>query len=237
MTHSFDKDFWDQTWDGGQAPMMSSSDPNPHLISEISGLEPGTALDAGCGAGAEAIWLAAQGWDVTGADVADTALDYAEGRAAAAKMAGRIEWVHADLSAWAPEKQYDLVTTHYAHPAMPQLEFYDRIASWVAPGGTLLIVGHLNHNHGTSTEDSHDQNSSHDRNSRHEHGLTHPPAEASATAAAITERCDPATWKVVTAEESQRTMVGPGGRTTTVDDVVVRLTSQAPEPPVHPERA
>lgn len=204
MTHSFDKTYWDQTWTGERAPAMSSGDPNPHLINEIGGLEPGTALDAGCGAGAEAIWLAAQGWDVTGADVADAALDYAKDRATAAGVSDRVRWVQADLSSWAPETQYDLVTTHYAHPAMPQLDFYERIAEWVAHGGILLIVGHLHHGHGDS------------------HGDSHPPAEASATADSITDRLDPVDWNVVTAEESQRTMVGPGGRTITIDDVVVR---------------
>ncbi|MCF2572053.1 class I SAM-dependent methyltransferase [Brevibacterium sp. UCMA 11754] len=200
MTHSFDRSYWDKTWDGERAPMMSSGDPNPHLVHQIGELEPGSALDSGCGAGAEAIWLADKGWDVTGADIADTALNYAEDRAATAGMAGRIAWAQADLSVWEPETQYDLVTTHYAHPAMGQLDFYDRIASWVAPGGTLLIVGHLHRGHGES----------------------HPPAEASATADSITDRLDPAVWTVVTAEESQRTMVGPEGRTITIDDVVVK---------------
>ncbi|MDN5808408.1 MAG: class I SAM-dependent methyltransferase [Brevibacterium sp.] len=216
MTHSFDKSYWDQAWDGERAPMMSSGDANPHLVREISGIEPGTALDAGCGAGAEAIWLAGNGWTVTGADVADTALEYAEGRADAAGVGGRIEWVRADLSVWEPETKYDLVTTHYAHPAMAQSAFYDRIASWVAPGGTLLIVGHLHHRRGDST--------SHSSAGESGHGHSHPPAEASATADSITNRLDPAVWTIVTAEESQRTMVGPGGRTITIDDVVVRAS-------------
>lgn len=202
MTHSFDKNYWDETWDGERAPMMSSGDSNPHLVHEIGELEPGTALDAGCGAGAEAIWLAAKGWDVTGADVADTALNYAEDRAAAAGMAGRIAWIQADLSVWEPETQYDLVATHYAHPAMGQLDFYDRIASWVAPGGTLLIVGHL-HQHGSAVD-------------------AHPPSEASTTVAAVADRLDLAGWEVATAEESSRSVTGPGGHLTRIDDVVVR---------------
>ncbi|MDN6529493.1 MAG: SAM-dependent methyltransferase, partial [Brevibacterium sp.] len=93
MAHSFDKSYWDQTWDGERAPAMSSGHATPHLVRELSGIEPGTALDAGCGAGAEAIWLAGNGWTGTGADVADTALAYAEGRADAAGVGGRIEWV------------------------------------------------------------------------------------------------------------------------------------------------
>ncbi|GAA1870465.1 class I SAM-dependent methyltransferase [Brevibacterium marinum] len=228
MPHSFDKNYWDQTWDGDRAPAMSSGDPNPHLVREISGLAPGTALDAGCGAGAEAIWLAENDWDVTGADVARTALDYAEDRAAAAGLAGRIEWVRADLSVWEPATQYDLVTTHYAHPAMGQLEFYDRIADWVAPGGTLLIVGHLHHGHGGNSRKGyeHRHSNSNGRSSTGEsgHGHSHPPAEASATADSIANRLDPCVWTVVTAEESQRTMVGSGGRATTIDDVVVRAS-------------
>lgn len=232
MTHAFDKNYWDQTWSGERAGMMSSGEPNPHLIREIGGLEAGTALDAGCGAGAEAIWLAAQGWDVTGADVAQAALGFAQDRAADARVAGRVRWVRADLSTWQPEVRYDLVTTHYAHPAMPQLEFYDCIADWVAPGGTLLIVGHLNHNHDTTGDHDHSR-----EHPGHERGHTRPPAEASATAAAITARFDPAVWTVDTAEESQHTIVGPGGHPTTVDDVVVKLTSRAPAPPARRGRA
>lgn len=90
---------------------------------------------------------------------------------------------------------------------MPQLEFYDRIARWVAPGGTLLIVGHL-HTH-SATGDGHDHQ---------------PPAEASATAAAITARLDDTEWEIVTAEESHRTLVAPAGREIPLHDVVVRAT-------------
>src|SRR6478609_2064405 len=91
MTHSFDKEYWDQHWrpDGGEAPVsMGVSPPNPHLVREVSALPPGTALDAGCGAGTEAIWLAAQGWQVTAADIAAEALARAAGRAAAAGVDG-----------------------------------------------------------------------------------------------------------------------------------------------------
>lgn len=193
MTHSFDKDYWDQIWYGDRAMSMGTSPANPHLSQQVGDLTPGRALDAGCGAGAEAIWLAQHGWQVTGADVAAAALETAAGRATASGVAERVQWVRADLSVWEPESTYDLVTTHYAHPAIPQLEFYDRIASWVAPGGTLLIVGHLHH---------------------HDHGT---PAEASVTAVDITARLDAEAWEIDTAEESHRTMNG-----SSIHDVVVR---------------
>lgn len=214
MTHTFDHEYWDRIWRGERAASMGTGEPNPHLIQQVGDLEPGTALEAGCGAGAEAVWLAARGWQVTAADIAEAALERAAERATASGVAERVRWVQADLSSWQPDTRYDLVTTHYAHPAMPQLEFYDRIASWVAPGGTLLIVGHLHHD--ATGDDGH----GHAR----EHGGDGPPASASATAAAITARLDPAEWEVVTAQESHRTVSGPGGHETAIHDVVVRAT-------------
>lgn len=211
MTHSFDQEYWDQIWEGDRAAAMAAGQPNPHLLREVSDLAPGTAIDAGCGAGAEAIWLASRGWQVTAADIAAEALARAAERANASSVAGRVQWVEADLSVWGPDAAYDLVTTHYAHPAMPQLEFYDRIASWVAPGGTLLIVGHLHHQ-------------DHDSAAGHAHGETEPPASASVTAADITARLDPTVWEVVTAQESHRALAGHGGHAASIHDVVVRAS-------------
>ncbi|WP_207843051.1 class I SAM-dependent methyltransferase [Williamsia soli] len=214
MTHAFDKNYWDDVWQGHRAAAMAAGEPNPHLVREIADLTPGTALEAGCGAGTEAIWLASRGWQVTAADIAADALARAAERAAASEVSGQVHWVEADLSTWVPETHFDLVTTHYAHPAMPQLDFYDRIASWVAPGGTLFIVGHLHHdNHGATGE--------------HGHGHEHPPAEASATAASITARLDPTVWEVATASESHRTMTGHDGRETPIHDVVVKAIRRA----------
>lgn len=217
MPHTFDRDYWDQHWDGDRAvapAAMAASPPSPHLIREADSLLPGTALDAGCGAGAEAIWLASRGWQVTAADIANEALARAAERAAASRAGDQVRWVQADLTAWEPARTYDLVTTHYAHPAMPQLEFYDRIASWVSPGGTLLIVGHLRHRHGAGPGHGH----------RHGNGGGEPLAPASVTTAGITARLDPAVWDVVTAEESSRSMPGRGRSAVTLHDVVVRAT-------------
>ena len=150
MTHSFNQSYWEQQWQADPAdtpPAMALMPANPHMVREVEALEPGTALDAGCGAGAEAIWLASRGWQVSGADIAEEPLARVAERAAGAGIADQVRWIKADLTSWEPGTTYDLVTTHYAHSAMPQLEFYDRIASWVAPGGTLLIVGHLHHEH------------------------------------------------------------------------------------------
>jgi SAM-dependent methyltransferase len=239
MDHTFDTEYWDQIWSGDRATAMSSSAPNPHLQAQVGELTPASAIDAGCGAGAEAIWLAAQGWKVTAADIARAALDLGRERAAAADVADQVEWVQADLSTWQPDTTYDLVTTHYAHPNIPQLQFYERIATWVAPGGTLLIVGHLHPDqHGQPDEGNPEDSPKHGNGQSHAHGHGggdgdwrrdegHPPAEASATAAAITALLDPTSWDVVTAEESQRTMAGPAGREKTIHDVVVRAVRRS----------
>ncbi|MFF0366384.1 class I SAM-dependent methyltransferase [Micromonospora sp. NPDC005087] len=208
MTHGFDKDYWQQHWHqahGDRPGSMAGNPPNPYLARETGGLAPGTALDAGCGAGAEAIWLASHGWQVTAADIAPEALARAAARATTTGLPEPVRWVEADLTVWDPGMRFDLVTTHYAHPAMPQLAFYERISAWVAPGGTLLIVGHLHTSGATG----------------HEH---HHPAEASVTLADITAGLDNAEWEIVTVEEHSRTVTGPAGHAIPLHDVVVRAT-------------
>jgi predicted O-methyltransferase YrrM len=217
MTDSFDREYWEQRWQAvpGDGPgSMAANPPNPHLVREISDLTPGTALDAGAGAGAEAVWLASCGWQVTAADISAEALSRAAERARVAGVEENVRWIEADVTDWAPSERFDLVTTHYAHPAMSQLDFYDRLAEWVAPGGTLLIVGHADvpgaadHAHGPGHEG-------------------HPPPEAMATARAVTARLDDAAWNVVTAGELPRSLAGPGGREVALHDVVVRAVRRA----------
>ena len=217
MTHEFDKDYWEQHWRqtiSGAPAAMDGNPPNPYLVSGASSLMPGTALDAGCGAGAEAIWLATQGWRVTAADISADALNRATRRATNSGVAQQVRWIEADLTVWSPETQFDLVTTHYAHPAMPQLAFYERVSSWVAPGGTLLIVGHLHTHDFTHTHDS----------TEHENHGQHPPAEASVAVADISAVLDDTLWKIVTAEEQLRTLTGPAGQAVDLRDVVVQAT-------------
>lgn len=222
--HDFDEEYWERRWqDRAGVGSMGGNPPHPHLAEEVGGLVPGTALDAGCGAGAEALWLAAHGWRVTAADISAEALARAADRAAASEGAEQVRWVQADLSAWDPGTRFDLVMTSYAHPAMPQLEFYDRIAGWVAAGGTLLIVGHLHISGGSDGGSRHEHE--HEHGHGHAHGPAHqPPAEASATAASVAARLPAPEWDVVTADERRRTLTGPGGRETSLSDVVVRAT-------------
>ena len=144
----FDQDFWERLWSKTvreHPDKVARHPPNAHLVAEVGELPPGRALDAGCGHGAETLWLAARGWQVTAVDFSAAAL--ATGRslaeAAGAGIADRIEWVEGDLATWAgaPER-YDLVVCLYVHIAGSVEEMIGRMASSVAPGGTLFMVGH-----------------------------------------------------------------------------------------------
>lgn len=194
----FGHDYWADHWHdrGHEAP------PHPCLADEVATLAPGTALDAGCGIGAEAIWLAGHGWRVTGVDIAERPLARAADEAARLGVDNLLTWRQADLSEWDPERRFDLVVTFYAHAAIPQLDLYARLASWVAPGGTLLVVGHR---HGD------------------DHGHEQRPSEAEVTAVAVASRLDAAGWRVVTSRETRREVRHADGSRTPLDDVIVRV--------------
>jgi 2-polyprenyl-3-methyl-5-hydroxy-6-metoxy-1,4-benzoquinol methylase len=137
---AFSARWWEQHYQGHES---GAGAPSPYVV-DLTALPIGTALDAGCGNGADAIWLAGHGWEVTAVDVSPTAIQHAEELAAeqAPDVPGRITWVVADLSDWEPPQQYDLVVSQYVHPGVPFDQFVARLARAVAPDGTLLVVGH-----------------------------------------------------------------------------------------------
>ncbi|SII87973.1 Trans-aconitate methyltransferase [Mycobacteroides abscessus subsp. abscessus] len=78
-------------------------------------------------------------------DFAHTALRRAADNAVKVdpELANRISWTQADLTAWQPNRQFDLVTSHFMHlPTNLREPVFAALAAAVAPGGTLLIVGH-----------------------------------------------------------------------------------------------
>ncbi|MFB8775990.1 class I SAM-dependent methyltransferase [Streptomyces broussonetiae] len=134
--------FWEARY--RDAARVWSGRPNELLVREVAGLRPGTALDLGCGEGGDAVWLARQGWRVTGVDISATALDRAAGHAAEAGVADRTAWERHTLGETFPEGEFDLVSAHYLQSPVPldQQGVLRRAAAAVAPGGTLLIVLH-----------------------------------------------------------------------------------------------
>ncbi|WP_232662752.1 class I SAM-dependent methyltransferase [Pseudonocardia sp. TRM90224] len=148
MSATLDREFWEERWSQAlreHGDTIAKMPPNAHLTDAAGDLRPGRALDAGCGHGSDTLWLAARGWRVTAVDFAATAL--AHGRATAETVGGdvaaRVDWVEGDLATWAPQPEhYDLVACLYVHVAGSVREMVRRMAAGVAPGGTLLLVGH-----------------------------------------------------------------------------------------------
>ncbi|MFD6190938.1 class I SAM-dependent methyltransferase [Streptomyces sp. NPDC060275] len=135
-------EFWEARYrDSGR---VWSGRPNELLVREAAALTPGTALDLGCGEGGDAVWLAAQGWRVTGVDIAVTALERAAVHAAEAGVGDRVAWQRHELGDSFPEGTFDLVSAHYLQSpvALDQRGVLRRAAAAVAPGGTLLLVLH-----------------------------------------------------------------------------------------------
>jgi thioredoxin reductase/SAM-dependent methyltransferase len=186
-------------------PAIWSGRPNPQLVAEAADLTPGRALDVGCGEGADAVWLAERGWRVTAVDIATTALERAAARAdvAGAEVAGRIEWIHADVREKPPaEAGYDLVSAQFMQlPGEARRELFARLAGAVAPGGTLLIVGHHPSDLRTSAHRGHFPDMMY-------------------TAEEVAASLDPEAWEV-RAETRPRSTVDPDGREITIHDAVV----------------
>lgn len=193
----FDQDFWQELWSKTlreHADKVASRPPNAHLMAEAADLPPGRALDAGCGHGAETLWLAAHGWQVTALDFSAAALAHGRARAeaAGAEVAARIDWLESDLATWTAEpERYDLVVCLYVHVAGAVEDMVTRMANGVAPGGTLFLVGHRPID----------------------------PSTGAATAAAKQVQVsveqavavlDPSEWQLIVAEERARAVAGTG---------------------------
>ena len=131
---------WDRRYTDRE--QLWSGQPNGALVAEVVGLTPGRVLDVGCGEGADAVWLARGGWDVTALEVSGVALDRAARHARDAGVT--VRWVHAGLAeASLPAGSFDLVSAQYpALPRTPDGAAEKALLAAVAPGGALLLVHH-----------------------------------------------------------------------------------------------
>lgn len=132
---------WDARY-SESADAMWSGRPNGRLVAEVSGITPGTALDVGCGEGADAIWLASRGWAVTAIDVSNVAVARAQQAAEAA--GATVEWLCGDaLGTPFARASFDLVSMQY--PALPVAAGADSVRALVdavRPSGIVLAVFH-----------------------------------------------------------------------------------------------
>jgi SAM-dependent methyltransferase len=141
---------WNRRYAGSE--LLWTAQPNRFLVAEAAGLPPGRALDLACGEGRNAVWLAEQGWQVTGVDFSDVAIGKAEQLATARRVA--VTWEHADLLGYLPERHgFDLVILFYVQlPETARGPILRAAAEAIASDGTLLLVAHdssnLEHGHG-----------------------------------------------------------------------------------------
>ncbi len=202
-------DFWENRY--ADAQQIWSGDPNKVIVDVVSGMTPGRALDLGCGEGGDVIWLAGEGWTVTGLDLSPTAIARATAAAQKAGVADRVRLTSVDLTTWSSEETYDLVTASFFHSpvALERTTILQRAARNVAPGGHLLIVSHAGF-------PSWSQAARH-----HEHHFLSPQEEVAALDLPADE------WTAVIAESRPRSVVSPEGEPHTLDDVVVLLRRES----------
>lgn len=183
-----------------------AGNPNRLALDHLEDLEPGRALEIGCGQGADAIWLAQRGWTVLAVDLAEAILRVAEDRCREAGVADRITWRRHDLSAGVPEGAFHLVLSSYTQSpvALERIDVLRQAADRVAPGGVLLIVGHAGNPSWAPEQD---------------HGVAMPDA-ATLVASLDLPSGD---WTVDHQEDVARDSPAPDGRPGTRLDAVVRL--------------
>lgn len=139
---AFDASYWDERYAASEN--VWGARPNRWVEQEVADLAPGRALDLACGEGRNALWLSARGWTVLAVDFSVVALD--KGRAAE-PVAGHVQWIHADATAYRPAAPVDLALLCYLQvPATERRAAITNAATALAPGGTLLVIAHDSRN-------------------------------------------------------------------------------------------
>lgn len=128
-----DRMAWNRTYREGGSVKLG---PNALLVDTVKGRSPGKALDLGIGQGRNALYLAAQGWDVTGVDISDEGIDQVNRAAKEAGLDGKVHAHVSDFQTWDfGAGQYDLIAFLYMGGAPP----VDAIRRGLAPGGVVVF--------------------------------------------------------------------------------------------------
>lgn len=196
--------FWEELYRARRH--TASGHVNPLLAEIAEPLPPGAALDLGCGAGGDTLWLARRGWRVTAVDISAAAVDRVRERAGELGVGDRVTAERHDAARSLPRGEFDLVSAQYFHTpfALPRDRVLRTAAQALRPGGLLLIV-----DHGSTAPWSWNQDPAPYYPTPHE------------VAAGLD--LDPARWPIVRADMPRRQATGPQGETATVTHNVLVL--------------
>ncbi len=115
-----------------------NSAPSTFLIEATKGLEPGKALDVGMGQGRNAVYLAQQGWDVTGFDISQKALDASHLNAEKAGVHIKTIKSSYDKFDFGTEK-WDLIVLIFAWAPVSEPDFVTRLHTSLRSGGKIVF--------------------------------------------------------------------------------------------------
>jgi SAM-dependent methyltransferase len=206
MTEQDPTAFWNSRY--SERDQIWSGQPNPALVLAAGPLQPGRALDLGCGEGADALWLAERGWNVTAVDISETAVNRARALASRRGVPDNvINWLTADLATWTPAGPYELVSACFLHSPVdfPRPAVLHRAAAAVTPGGYLLVVGHAEP---PPWADAH----------------SHADHRFLSSAEEIAElQLDDEVWTIALSEDRPRQAQGPGGEEATLCDAIALI--------------
>ncbi|RMI46690.1 class I SAM-dependent methyltransferase [Streptomyces triticirhizae] len=204
--------FWEEVYRPHRdSPAIWGTRVNPLLSEVAAGLKAGDALDLGCGAGGDAVWLARRGWRVTAVDISTTAIEQLRYCARDQGLDRLVTAEHHDLAYSFPEGEFDLVSAQYLHTpyALPRSAVLRTGAHALRPGGRLLIV-----DHGSIAPWSWNQNPDVQRPTPDEiHAELALPAS---------------TWTIERSDRPRREANGPDGQTAVVTDHVLLVRRTAP---------
>lgn len=131
------RDGWNDIFRNG---VGYNREPNALLVETVRGKRPGTALDVAMGQGRNALFLASQGWKVTGVDISDEGIRLAREEADRKKLT--LQTVNTNIDGYDfGTAKWDLVTMIYAGNDTAWIE---KIKPSLKKGG-LFVVEYFAH--------------------------------------------------------------------------------------------
>jgi len=117
-----------------ESDVKFNSRPNAFLMEMVRGLNPGKALDVGMGQGRNSLFLAQQGWDVTGFDISETGISQALEQAEKLKVRIDARVQHSSDFDFGTER-WDLVVLCY----LDFRHLLERVRQSLKPGGVVIL--------------------------------------------------------------------------------------------------